>query len=366
MASASSSARWVGRWSRRKRLASVPRRQSGTSSRTSRRASAAVSTTVGAIVVRPSRSSAARRNAEVEADVVADEHGVADEVDERAEHGADVRSRADQRIGEPGEHADPGRDRATGVDECLERRQALAAADLDGADLGDHVVVAVAAGGLEVEHAERRLGEGHTEIVEAALSQHRGNRHGAPWKHEHTFASRTTVRDGREPDRYDRFHGRHAGRRRRLRRRARSSIVTCAAPWSSPSRSPQEGQKLRPPLKYPAAFKPYLKLSRLPVDGARPAAPRRSRPTTRSGRASAPAPCPSSSIRSGSCGSSVPTAGPSASTQLIIEADDEASRADAAAALHREARRREAAEQVAERSRVEVVALEARVRSLAR
>ncbi len=32
----------------------------------------------------------------------------------------------------------------------------------------------------------------------------------------------------------------------------------------------REGQKLRPPLKYPAAFKPYLKLSRLPSSALGP------------------------------------------------------------------------------------------------
>ena len=61
VASASSSARWVGRWSSRKRLASVPSRQLGTSSRTSRRASAAVSTSEWASRGQPSRSSAAFR-----------------------------------------------------------------------------------------------------------------------------------------------------------------------------------------------------------------------------------------------------------------------------------------------------------------
>jgi predicted RNA-binding protein with PIN domain len=51
-------------------------------------------------------------------------------------------------------------------------------------------------------------------------------------------------------------------------------------------------------------------------------------------------------------------------TQLLVDADEAASRADAATALHREVRKREAAEQVTRRSRVEVVALEARVISL--
>ena len=130
----------------------MPSRQSGTSSRTRRRASATVSTTGWRSGGRPARSNAARRNADVEADVVADEHGVADELEQRAGSTAlDARRRGDQGVGEPGEHGDLRRDRPAGVDEGLERAEALAAADLDGADLGDHVVVAVAAGGLEVE-----------------------------------------------------------------------------------------------------------------------------------------------------------------------------------------------------------------------
>ena len=63
VASASSSARWVGRWSSRNRDASVPSRQSGTSSRTRRRARATVSTLTGSKRGCPARSKAARRNA---------------------------------------------------------------------------------------------------------------------------------------------------------------------------------------------------------------------------------------------------------------------------------------------------------------
>ncbi len=61
VASASSRARWLGLWSRRNRVASVPRRQFGTSSRTNRRASAHVSTVGLASRGRPMRSNAALR-----------------------------------------------------------------------------------------------------------------------------------------------------------------------------------------------------------------------------------------------------------------------------------------------------------------
>ncbi len=63
VAKASSSARCDGRWSRRKRAANVPRRQSGTSSRMSRRASGSVSMTRLGISGSPRRVSAALMNA---------------------------------------------------------------------------------------------------------------------------------------------------------------------------------------------------------------------------------------------------------------------------------------------------------------
>ena len=75
----------------------------------------------------------------------------------------------DERVGEPGQHRDLRRDGPARVDERLERAEELAAADLDRADLGDRVVGAVAAGRLEVEDAERDVGERRPEVVEAAL-----------------------------------------------------------------------------------------------------------------------------------------------------------------------------------------------------
>ena len=77
----------------------------------------------------------------------------------------------DERVGEAGEHRDLRRDRPARVDERLERAEELAAADLHRADLGDRVVGAVAARRLEVEHAERDVGERRAEVVEAALDR---------------------------------------------------------------------------------------------------------------------------------------------------------------------------------------------------
>ena len=74
------------------------------------------------------------------------------------------------RLGDAGEHGDLGRDGHARVDERLERAEALAAADLDRADLGDRAAAsALAPGGLEVDDAERDLGERGAEVVERAL-----------------------------------------------------------------------------------------------------------------------------------------------------------------------------------------------------
>ena len=105
----------------------------------------------------------------VEPDVVTDEDRAAEELEQRRQHGLDARRRRDQRVGEAGEHGDLRRDRPPRVDQRLERAEELAASDLDRADLGDRVVRAVAAGGLEVEHAERHVGQRRAEVVEAAL-----------------------------------------------------------------------------------------------------------------------------------------------------------------------------------------------------
>jgi hypothetical protein len=143
--------------------------QSGTSSRTSRRARATVSTTVrgergplGALAGRAEEP-------DVEADVVADDHRVADEVDQRAEHRLDAWCRATSTSDSPVSIADLRRDRPAGVHEGLERAEALAATDLDRPDLGDAVVVAVAARRLEIDDAERDVVQRCPQVVERSL-----------------------------------------------------------------------------------------------------------------------------------------------------------------------------------------------------
>ncbi len=125
----------------------------------------------------------------------------------------------------------------------------------------------------------------------------------------------------------------------------------------------QEGQKLRPPLKYPAAFKPYMKLSRLPAAALGPLRRVMEADEVFRTRIAAGA-VPELVDPIGTLWLQRPEGWAERVTQLVKEADEEASRADAAAALHREVRKREAAEHVTTRSRVEVIALEARVAAL--
>ena len=56
-----------------------------------------------------------------------------------------------------------------GVHEGAEGAEALAAAQLHGADLGEPAVVGGAARGLDVDDAERDLVQRGAEVVEAAL-----------------------------------------------------------------------------------------------------------------------------------------------------------------------------------------------------
>ncbi|HWM21675.1 MAG TPA: NYN domain-containing protein [Ilumatobacteraceae bacterium] len=125
----------------------------------------------------------------------------------------------------------------------------------------------------------------------------------------------------------------------------------------------REGQKLRPPLKYPAAFKPYMKMSRLPASALGPMRRIVEADDVFRKRIGAGA-LPDLVDPVGILWLQRPAGWTERIAGLLSDAADEATRAGAAAELHREARKREAAEQVAARSRVELLALEARVVSL--
>jgi predicted RNA-binding protein with PIN domain len=125
----------------------------------------------------------------------------------------------------------------------------------------------------------------------------------------------------------------------------------------------QEGQKLRPPLKYPAALKRYLKMSRLPSTALGPVRRILEADDAFRTRIAAGA-VPELVDPIGILWLQRPEGWAERVAGLLIDATDEAARADAAAGLQREARKREAAEQVAARSRAETLALQQRVTSL--
>ena len=90
----------------------------------------------------------------------------------------------------------------------------------------------------------------------------------------------------------------------------------------------QEGQKLRPPLKYPAAFKPYMKLSRLPSTALGPLRRVLEADDAFRTRIAAGA-VPELVDPIGILWLQRPDGWAERVTQLLVDADDEASRADA-------------------------------------
>ena len=107
--------------------------------------------------------------AEVEADVVADDDGAAEELRQRRQHRVHARRGRHHRRRDAGQHRDGGRDGRARVDQRVEGPQALAAPDLDGADLRDGILVGRAPGGLQVHDGEGHLGERGAELVEGPL-----------------------------------------------------------------------------------------------------------------------------------------------------------------------------------------------------
>ena len=114
----------------------------------------------------------------VEPGVVRDEHAVAGELEERGQDRLDPRRLRDHRVGDAGEHLDEHGDRLARTHQGLELAQHLAAADLDGPDLGDRRRGRAAAGGLQVDDDERHVVQWRAEVVQGALDRP-GSRAGA-------------------------------------------------------------------------------------------------------------------------------------------------------------------------------------------
>ncbi len=103
---------------------------------------------------------------QVEPDVVAHDHGRAQELEERRQDRLDPRRATDHGVGDARQHGDLRGDAHARVDQRLERAQALTAPHLHGADLGDGAVGRGGTGCLDVEDAEGDLAQRRAEIVE--------------------------------------------------------------------------------------------------------------------------------------------------------------------------------------------------------
>ena len=114
------------------------------------------------VVVEPGEVRVQER--EVEPRVVGDEHRAAAELEERGQDLLDRRLGGHRSVVDAGEMRDERRDGDLGVDQCLERPDALAAEVLDRPDLGDPAVGGGAARGLQVHHAERDLVERDAQV----------------------------------------------------------------------------------------------------------------------------------------------------------------------------------------------------------
>ena len=165
---ASVSARWFGVTAARKCRASVasrqlaPRRAAGSAGPAPRCRPPASGEAVLQGLAGPAQE------AHVERRVVRHDHRALGEGQERRQHLAERGRVGDHLIGDPGQHRDQRRDRGPGIDQGLELAEHLAAADLDRAELGDHVGLG-AAGGLQVDHAERHLRQVGAQILERCL-----------------------------------------------------------------------------------------------------------------------------------------------------------------------------------------------------
>jgi hypothetical protein len=98
-----------------------------------------------------------RKERDVEAHVVADQHRAPDELLERRQHPSEPRRARDEGVVDARQPGGAGGDRPTGLDQGLERADALAAPELHRAHFGDGVGRRGRAGGLEVDHAESHV-----------------------------------------------------------------------------------------------------------------------------------------------------------------------------------------------------------------
>lgn len=162
-------------------------------------------------------------------------------------------------------------------------------------------------------------------------------------RQEHMFESGAPV--ARRPDRYHADMAADALDTRHLRPALEYAVLIVA-----------EGQKLKPPLAYPAGFRKYLKMPRIPA-ASLPALRRLIEGDDEFRARIARGAVPELVDDIGRMWLERPPGWEDRIRQLVADAEAAEEQADAARRLKRAEKRREAAEQVAARARAEIVAL---------
>ena len=104
---------------------------------------------------------------DVKGRVVGDQNTTSRELEEAGEHLGDAWGADDHLVGYAGQHRDERGDVLVGVDQGLELTQDLAAAHLDGTELGDPGAASGrATGRLEVDNAERQIRQRSPQLIE--------------------------------------------------------------------------------------------------------------------------------------------------------------------------------------------------------
>lgn len=195
--------------------------------------------------------------ADVEANVVANYDRVTAELEQRDEDTLDTRCLHDHCVGDAGEHGDGGGYRPPGIHQRLECAEADTTTHFDRTDLGDEVIVAVAAGGLEVDDTECDIRKWNTEVIERTLhpvelTTNKRSLSSTDGRRAALYAARVTA----EIDDLANEPGGATDVARLPASALRTALEFAVAIAAA-------GQKVRPPLVFPAGLKPFLKFQRL-------------------------------------------------------------------------------------------------------
>ncbi len=297
------------------------------------------------------------QEANIKSNVVPNDHAVSTKLEQARQYGLDAWRRDDHCIGDSGENRDQRWDRPARVDQRLERAETLAAADLDRADLGDDVGIPIAAGGFEVDHAERDVAQWCPQVIERTLHPDRRPRTFVRCQ-EQSFdcaavgtilvaGTIVVVTDGDDASEVEpiRTVDMPSVPDAALRSALEFAVLLSAA-----------AQKRRLALDIPAGIKPYLKVDRLDAGGLR---------NVRRALVDEP------SFRGALCAGDVaglvdeigamwlsrPDGWEVDIRRLLAVKQSDAAETSAKVALRKEVKRREAAEQIAARSVAEAIVL---------